>query len=102
MKTYVVEENTNIRIDKYISEIEEITRVAVQRMLETGKILVNSKQVKPSYKIAMGDKITIEKEIAEEVEMQAEEIPLDIIYEDSDILVINKEKGMVVHPRKWQ
>ena len=100
MKKHIVQETGSIRIDKYVSEIEEsITRVAVQRMLETGKILVNGRQVKASYKLVANDEITIEKEIVEEVEMKPEDIPLDVIYEDSDILVINKEKGMVVHPR---
>ena len=67
-------------------------------MVKTGKILVNGKQEKASYKTTVGDVITLEEEIPEEIELKPQEMPLDIIYEDEDMLVINKEKGIVVHP----
>lgn len=97
MKTYKVEEIG--RLDKVVSNLEQkISRETIQRMIKTGKILVNGKQEKASYKTAVGNVITLEEEIPEEVELKPQEMPLDIIYEDDDMLVINKEKGIVVHP----
>ena len=87
------------RIDAYISDkIEELSRVAVQRLLANGQILVNGKKVKASYKVQKGDKIEIEEEETVEISLKAQNIPIDIIYEDNDIIVVNKPKGMVVHP----
>lgn len=97
MKTYKVEEIG--RLDKVVSNLEQkISRETIQRMIKTGKILVNGKQEKASYKTAVGNVITLEEETPEEVELKPQEMPLDIIYEDDDMLVINKEKGIVVHP----
>lgn len=97
MKTYKVEEIG--RLDKVVSNLEQnISREAIQRMVKTGKILVNGKQEKASYKTTVGDIITLEEEIPKEIELKPQEMPLDIIYEDEDMLVINKEKGIVVHP----
>lgn len=100
MKEYIAqEENSNIRLDKAISEKNsELSRVAIQRMIEEGKILVNDKKVKASYKVQKGDKIIIGEEEIKEAKLEAEDIPLDIIYEDKDIIVVNKQKGLVVHP----
>lgn len=100
MKEYRITENEeNIRIDKLISDLEkDISRTAIKRMIEEGSILVNEKQVKTSYKVASGDTITINEEKPKEADLLPQDIPLDIIYEDEDILIINKEKGMVVHP----
>ena len=100
MKEYIAqEENSNIRLDKSISEKNsELSRVAIQRMIEEGKILVNDKKVKASYKVQKGDKIIIGEEEIKEAKLEAEDIPLDIIYEDKDIIVVNKQKGLVVHP----
>ena len=63
-----------------------------------GHILVNGKKVRTSYKVNIGDVITIEKEKPRETKLAAQDIPIDIIYEDDDILIVNKPKGMVVHP----
>ena len=71
--------------------------MAVQRNLENN-ITVNGKKEKASYKVKIGDKIKVIKEIPKESKMEGEDIPLNIIYEDDDILILNKEKGMVVHP----
>lgn len=100
MKEYKITKNeAGIRIDKLIGELEkEISRTAIQRMIEEGSILVNEKQVKTSYKVAEGDIITINEGKPQEADLLPQDIPLDIIYEDEDILIINKEKGMVVHP----
>lgn len=87
------------RLDKVVSNLEtELSREAIQRLIKDGKILVNKKQAKPSYKTNIGDIVTIEKEKPEEIELKPQEMPLDIIYEDDNILVVNKEKGIVVHP----
>ena len=99
MNEYIIQEGTEGRIDKVICELNsEISRVTAQRLIEKGKILVNGKSVKVSYKVSVGDIITQEQEEPVEIDLKAEDIPLDVIYEDDDILVVNKEKGMVVHP----
>ena len=85
------------RIDKILSE-ELSSRSTVQRLIEEEKILVNNKKVKSSYKLQENDVIKIEAEEAKQSELKPQEIPLDVIYEDNDIIVINKPKGMVVHP----
>lgn len=97
MKKYNVEEID--RLDKVLSKLEiNLSREAIQRMIKNGEVLVNGKLQKPSYKTAVGDIITVEEEIPQEIELKPQEMPLDIIYEDDDILIINKEKGIVVHP----
>ena len=100
MKKYKVkEEEQNIRIDKLIGSIEEdISRTTIQRMIDEGNILVNRKKVKTSYKVATDDLITIEEEEPIETDLIPQDIPIDIIYEDDDIIIVNKAKGMVVHP----
>jgi len=98
MDKYIIEES-NLRLDKEIAKVKNtLSRMAIQRMIEEGKILVNGKSVKSSYKVSSGDIITIEEEEIVEADLKPQEIPLDIIYEDNDLLVVNKEKGMVVHP----
>ena len=87
------------RLDKVVSKIEtNLSRETIQRMIKSGKILVNGKVEKPSYRTELDDIITIEQEVPEEIELKPQEMPLDIVYEDDDILVVNKEKGIVVHP----
>ena len=100
MQEYKIrQDEQNIRLDKIIASIDNsISRTSVQRLIEEGKILVNEKQEKPSYKVNEGDIIKIEKEEPQEIDLKPQEIPIDIIYEDKDILIINKAKGMVVHP----
>ena len=95
----VKEDEVGKRIDAYLSEkLEDVSRVAVQRWIKDDKILVNGKKVKSSYKTCENDEIEIEEEQPKEVEIKAQNIPIEIIYEDSDIIVVNKPKGMVVHP----
>lgn len=100
MDTYIVdEEKTNIRIDKAIGLIEDtLSRVAIQRLLVEGNILVNGKTTKASYKTKIGDEITIQKETPKKVDIIAQDIPIEILYEDKEIIVVNKPKGIVVHP----
>lgn len=95
----VEKELTNLRLDKAISiKIEDLSRVAIQRLIENEKILVNGKKAKASYKLNINDLIEIFEEEPEETKILAEDIPLDVVYEDDDIIVINKQKGLVVHP----
>ena len=98
VKTIIAKESENDRIDAYIAKKEDISRVTVQRLIKEGKIKVNDKKTKPAYIVEKDDIISIEEEKPQEVELKPQNIPLDIIYEDEDIIVINKPKGMVVHP----
>ena len=93
-----VQDLVNNRIDKYIADMTDMTRSTVQRMIENGNILVNGKITKDSYKVQNGDLIDITPEEVQDSKLEAEDIPLDIVYEDKDILVVNKQKGLVVHP----
>lgn len=87
------------RIDVYISaEKEDFTRSKVQRLIEEKKITVNGKNIKQSYKVQEGDTIEIIEDDPIETDIKPQDIPLDVIYEDKDIIIINKKKGMVVHP----
>lgn len=98
MEMYV-DKDYNERLDYYLSKkIPDISRSYIQKMIKKGLILVNGKQVKSSYLINKGDLIHIEFTEPEKLELIPEDIPIDIVYEDEDILVVNKPKGMVVHP----
>lgn len=93
------EENVGKRIDSFIPSIKkDISRSMVQKLIEEKNIKVNGKETKHSYKLKLNDEIEISIPEAKEVDLKAQDIPLDIIYEDDDIIVINKPKGMVVHP----
>ena len=95
----VQSEETGQRADKLISEkLSELTRSAVQGLIEKGSITVCGKNIAKNYKVKNGDVIEIEIPEPEILDVKAEEIPLDIVYEDDDLLVVNKPKGMVVHP----
>ena len=100
MKEYIVsQEEKGKRLDTYISSVDtDITRTSAQRLIEDGNILVNGKNAKVSYKIQENDKISVEIPEPKQIELKAQNIPIEIIYEDSDIIVVNKPKGMVVHP----
>lgn len=99
IKYIVKEDEAGKRLDAYISsKNEEITRTSAQRLIEEKHILVNGKSQKVAYKISIGDEILIEEVEAKEIELKAQDIPIEIIYEDKDIVVVNKPKGMVVHP----
>lgn len=93
------EESVGKRIDSFIPSIKkDISRSMVQKLIEEKNIKVNGKETKHSYKLKLNDEIEISIPEAKEIDLKAQDIPLDIIYEDDDIIVINKPKGMVVHP----
>ena len=100
VKNYIIdEENTGKRLDLFISENEvDMSRSFVQGIIEKQQVKVNNQIKKSNYKLRLKDEVQVE--IAEPVELQveAEDIPLDIVYEDSDVVVINKPQDMVVHP----
>lgn len=90
------------RIDKYITESleEPVSRSQVQLWLRDAHMLVNGRSVKPNYKVGAGDEIELRIPEPASTDIVPEEIPLDIYYEDADVIVINKPRGMVVHPRQ--
>ena len=94
-----LEESLVNRIDKYLADlIEEVSRTELKEYFNQGKILVNGKVVKPSYKLETNDVIVVEEIKQDEIDMVKENIPLDIVYEDDDLIVVNKPSGLVVHP----
>ncbi len=100
MKIEVIE-NENSRIDKYLStKLLEFSRNKIQKLIEEGNILVNDKVITNSYKVSVGDVISVidTKSVEDNKELIPCNIPLDIVYEDDDLLVINKKSGMVTHP----
>ena len=100
MRTFIVEkEYEGNRIDSYLAKKDEdLSRVAIQRLIKEEKILVNGKKVKVSYKVQENDSVSLEEEKPKEIELKAQDIPIEILYEDNDIIVVNKPKGLVVHP----
>lgn len=93
------EEWTDRRLDKVLSEyFDGYSRSFIKKLFDDGLILVNSKAVKPSYKVRAGDMIDISVPDPVSIDIVPEDIPLDIIYEDDDVILVNKPKGMVVHP----
>ena len=99
MNIKINEENVGNRIDSFIPIVQkDISRSMVQKLIEQNDIKVNGKKTKHSYKLKLNDEIEIIIPEAKEIDLKAQDIPLDVIYEDNDIIVINKTKGMVVHP----
>ena len=98
--TFVTEDcDKGLRIDKFLSEeMEEHSRSFLQKLLKEGLVTVNGKAVKPNYKLSAGEEILVRVREPEELNIEPENIPLDILYEDNDVLVVNKPKDMVVHP----
>ena len=95
----VNDEQEDERIDKLCAQLcPEQSRSFIQKLIKDAAVLVNGKAVKPSYSLKEGDKIVIDLPPAMTPDIPAEDIPLDIVYEDTDLLVVNKPKGMVVHP----
>lgn len=92
-------EYESVRIDKYLSDqMETLSRSYLQKLLKEGQVFVNGAAVKPNYKVAREDEIRVSLPKEQEPKIEAEDIPLDILYEDTDLLVVNKPKNMVVHP----
>lgn len=98
-KLFFTIEKGGERIDKYLSEqLEDMTRSHIQKLIKENMVRVNGMAVKSNFKLSASDQIEVEIPELKEPDILPENIPLDILYEDQDILVVNKPKGMVVHP----
>lgn len=100
MKVYTInKELAGNRIDKTLPNLDKnLTRVMSQKLIEQGNVKVNGKNVKTSYKLNENDKVEVEIPEVKEVCIEAQDIPVEVLYEDNDIIVVNKPKGLVVHP----
>ena len=94
----IEEKDVGKRIDSYLATNTEFSRTNIQRLIENEKILVNKKKTKVSYKVQKNDEISVEDEEPKDTQLKAQNILVDVLYEDTDIIVVNKPKGMVVHP----
>lgn len=98
-RLYVSSETAGVRIDKWLSDnIDDLSRSSIQSLLKENNILINSQAVKKNYKLQTNDVIDINIPVPKELDIIPQDIPIDIVYEDDDLLVVNKPKGMVVHP----
>ena len=97
MREVIVEEN-NIRLDTYLANKLDISRSKVQKLIKQNKILVNEKNENSSYLVNIGDHIKVNDELDFDIHIKPQDIDIDVVYENEDLLVINKPSGMVVHP----
>lgn len=96
---FTVENEAGERIDRYLAEeLEGKSRSHIQKLIKDGYVTINDKSVKANYRLILGDRIAVAYPDASEPDIVAENIPLDILYEDADIIIVNKPKQMVVHP----
>lgn len=93
-----VETENGKRIDSYLAEELDVSRSKIQKLIKQGLILVNDKVVSNNYVVKLGDAIVINDDLNYDISVEAEDIPIDVVYEDDYLLVINKASGMVVHP----
>ncbi len=93
-----VEENTKDRLDSYLASKLDLSRSKVQKLIKENLVTVNGKNVHASYQVVENDQIEVLDDLEYEMDVEKEDIPIDIIYEDDDLLIINKPSGMVVHP----
>lgn len=93
-----VEEDKNMRLDSYLAEKLELSRNKVQKLIKENLVTVNNKKVNGSYQVKLNDEIEVNDDLNYEINIEPENIPIDIVYEDDDLLIINKKSGMVVHP----
>lgn len=98
MNKIEINEEVTTRLDQYLNEITEFSRNQLQKMIKDNLVLVNDKNVKSSYIPKIGDIVTIEEPEIEVLSAEPEEMDLDIVYEDEDIIIVNKQNGIVVHP----
>lgn len=93
-----VETEVNSRLDSYLSEQLELSRSKVQKLIKENLVTVNGKNVNGSYQVKLNDEIEVNDDLNYEINVEPENIEIDVVYEDDDLLVINKKSGMVVHP----
>ena len=95
----VEQENNGMRIDAYLRENTEFSRSRIAALMDEGSVLVEGKvQIKPSFKVSVGQRVMLAVPEVKTVDIVAQNIPLDILYQDSDVVIVNKPCGMVVHP----
>ena len=94
----IVIDNIGMRIDSYLSQELDLSRSKVQKLIKDKKVLVNGKTINSSYQVKENDEIVVDDNLDYEINIEGEDIPLDIVYEDDYLLIINKPSGMVVHP----
>ncbi len=94
----IIVEEEGKRLDSFLSDELEISRSKIQKLIKEGKVLVNGKSMNSSYQVRIDDEIEVNDELDYTIDVEAENIPLDIVYEDDDLIIINKKSGMVVHP----
>lgn len=96
----VAAEDNKQRLDKYVTESieDDVSRSQIQLWIEQGNVTVNGRAVKANYKLSAGERVEVRVPQPESVDIAAEDIPLEIVYEDADVIVVNKPRGMVVHP----
>lgn len=97
-KIIVKEENNNLRLDKALANQTEYSRSLLTELIKNDKVAINGEIKKAKYKVKTGDRIEFEVPAPEVLDVVAEDLPLEIVYEDSDVAVVNKPQGMVVHP----
>lgn len=98
MKLVITNETSNQRIDQYLSEQLEYSRSKIQEMIKKSLILVNDKNIKSSYTLKENDEVFVGEPEVEQMDINPEEMDIDIVYEDDDVIVVNKANGVVVHP----
>lgn len=96
---FIIQEDQQMRLDKYLSEqFPEQTRSYLQKLIKEGQVLVNGKLVKSGFQLSKGDEVSVNIQEPKELDVEPQKMDLDIVYEDEDVILINKPKGMVVHP----
>ena len=98
METYTFSADENIRLDKYLSDKLDLSRSHIQKLIDSQNVTVDQKTVKPNYKLKIGQDICVNVPKPENIDIVPQDIPLDIVYEDKHLLVVNKPQNMVVHP----
>ena len=98
IRVTVTEEWADTRLDVYMAKTMDISRSFAQQLVETGDVLVNGKAAKSNRRLSEGDEVAVTMEQPAELQAVPEDIPLNVVYEDKDIIVVNKARGMVVHP----
>lgn len=102
LKEYILrvdDEHAGIRLDRFVAEsVSDLSRARAQTLIQSGSVRVNGNTIKPSHKVQSGDTVLVQVEPSEPSRFEAEDIPLDIVFEDEHIIVVNKPVGMIVHP----